>query len=163
MSSARTIARNIGFLFFTEIVDKLISFFLVILITRYLGDVGFGKYSFAFAFISLFVMFSHMGVLTYAFREIAKHRSKARKLINNMLSMRISILAVLYAIAILIELFFPMTREIFTVLLLVMVHELFGALSNMVEILFKAYEKTEFTLYSRLIEKGLALAFHPVP
>jgi len=72
MSSAKTIAKSTGLLFSTEIFDKLLSFLLVIVITRYLGSIGFGKYSFIFAFISFAAILSNLGLTLYIFREIAK-------------------------------------------------------------------------------------------
>ena len=89
MSSAKTIAKNTVLLFSKDIVEKVLSFFLVILITRYLGDAGFGMYSFVFAFVSTFAIFTNLGLNTYALREISKDKSKTEELINNTFTLRI--------------------------------------------------------------------------
>ncbi len=157
MSSAKTIAKSTGFLFSREIVDKLMSFFLVIIITRYLGDVGFGKYSFAFAFIALFLMFSHFGLTVYIFREIAKDRSKAKKLIGNVISLRLVLLTIVYAIAMIVAWFSPKTRAIMLLLFFVIVYETFKALNTLIKIILKAYERNEYNLYITFIDRAMAL------
>jgi O-antigen/teichoic acid export membrane protein len=159
MSSAKTIAKNTGFLFSTEIFDKLLSFFLIIVITRYLGNVGYGKYSFAFAFIGLFIVLSHFGLTTYIFREIARNKSKSKKLIGNVFTLRLVLLAIVYLIMILTAWNLPKTREIIAVIFLVMVHELFTAYNYLMGVIFQAYERNEFNLYSIIIDKGGALLF----
>jgi len=159
MSSAKIIAKNTGFLFSTGILDKLFSFLLVIIITRYLGSIGYGKYSFAFAFISLFIIFSHLGLTTYTFREIAKDKSKTKKLIDNVFSLRLITLVVAYFTITIVSLNLPKTREIMLLLFLVMLHEVFAEFNKLIGVVFKAYEKNEFNLYSTIIDKGLALLF----
>lgn len=159
MSSAKTIAKNMGFLFLTQVLDKILSFFLIVLITRYLGDVGLGKYSFAFAFIGIFIAISNLGINVYVFREIAKDKLKAKKLVDNFLSLRVFMVIVLYVIITIISWKIPKTREIMSLLLLVMIHELFGTLNNIITIVYQAYEKNEFSVYSIIVEKSLALSF----
>ncbi|MBU0628876.1 MAG: flippase [Nanoarchaeota archaeon] len=159
MSSARTIAKNAGFLFSTEIINKIISLVLVIIITRYLGSIGFGKYSFAFAFIGLVTMISHMGLTVYIFREIAKDKSKAESLVNNTLTLKFAITIVSYLISVLIALAWPKTNEILPVILLVMVHELFNAFNTLMGIVFKAFEKNQFVFYYTSIERIFSLGF----
>lgn len=159
MSSAKKIAENTGFLFSREIFDKLLSFFLIVIITRYLGSIGYGKYSFAFAFISLFIMFSHFGLTIYIFREIAKDKSLTKKLMDNVFTLKLFLLAAVYFIAVTIAWNLPKTREIMLVLLLVMLHESFTVFNSLLGVIFKAYEKNEFNLYSIIIDKGLALLF----
>ena len=56
MSTVRTIAKNTLSLTVAEVITKLLAFILVIVVARYLGDVGYGKYAFALAFASFFAI-----------------------------------------------------------------------------------------------------------
>ena len=159
MSSARTIVKNTGFLFSTEIFDKIASFFLVIIITRYLGNIGFGKYSFAFAFVGLFVILSDMGLSVYTFKEISKDNSKTKKLIDNVMSLILIASLFVFLIATLLAIFLPNTKEVIGVILLVELHELFHIFITLNRTVFNSYERNEFKLYSIIIEKGLSLGF----
>ncbi|MBD3164442.1 oligosaccharide flippase family protein [Candidatus Woesearchaeota archaeon] len=159
MALAKTIIKNTGFLFWNEIINKLLSFFLVIIITRYLGDVGYGKYSFAFAFISLFIMLSHIGLTTYIFREIAKDRQQAGKLLSSVFSLKILLISLLYLIIIPVSYFMPTTKKIILVILLVAIHESFTVMNSLIGIVYKAFEKGEYNSYSTMIDRILALVF----
>ncbi len=159
MQSAKTIAKNVGFLFSTEMADKLLSFFLVVVITRYLGSAGFGKYSFAFAFISIFTIFSHLGLTTYAFREISKDKSKAKELINNILTIKLVATAITFIFAAIIAISWPRANEILPAIFLVMIHNILGLFELLVRTMFNAYEKTEYGLIGITIEKIIALSF----
>ena len=89
MSRARLIAKNIGALFISDTIGSILSFLLVVFIARYLGDVGLGKYSFAFAFVGLFMALSDLGTEKFVVREIAKDRSKIEKYSKNFMRQRI--------------------------------------------------------------------------
>ena len=159
MSSAKTIAKNTGFLFSAQIIDKLLSFFIIVLITRYLGVIGFGKYSFAFAFIGLFLVFSHFGLTTYIFREIAKNKSRTKKLVDNVFTLKLFLLAGVYVIITITMWNLPKTHEIMLLLFLVMVHEFFTVINLLITVVFQAHERNEFNVYSIIIDKSLALLF----
>src|SRR3989344_3478621 len=83
MSTARIIIKNTGILFLGEVISRLLSFFLIIIIARHLGDVGLGKYSFVFAFVGIFSIFSDFGTNTYMIRELSRDRSLAVKYFGN--------------------------------------------------------------------------------
>lgn len=159
MSSAKTIAKNAGFLFSTEVLDKIISFVLIVVITRYLGDAGFGKYSFAFAFISLFTIISNLGLPTYIFREISKDRSKAKELLNNAMAIMLFIMLLIFSFAIIITKFWPKAWEIVTAIILVQIYTLFDVFNQNLRMVFNAYEKNQYKLYTLTAERVLSLLF----
>ncbi|MFH1317232.1 MAG: flippase [Candidatus Woesearchaeota archaeon] len=89
MSHSKRIAGNAVILFTSNIMRHILSFVLVVLIARYLGDEGLGQYSFAFAFVSLFIVFIDLGLETFMIREVARDESKVRKYTNNILTIRL--------------------------------------------------------------------------
>lgn len=56
---------------------------IIIIVARYLGENGFGKYSFVFAFTTLFSIISDMGLSSLAIREISRHKDIANKYLTN--------------------------------------------------------------------------------
>jgi O-antigen/teichoic acid export membrane protein len=157
MSSAEKIAKNVGFLFSTQVADKIISFFLVIIITRYLGDAGFGKYSFAFAFVGIIGILVHFGTSTYVLREVSKYKEKARKLISNAIGLRAFAQVIVFSIALLLARYWPKANEVLLAIFLVMVYSFFDLFNSSAKILFTAYEKNQFGLYATTIEKIITL------
>ncbi|MDA1196487.1 MAG: flippase [Nanoarchaeota archaeon] len=159
MTVAKKIAKNAGLLFTSEVLGNVFSFLLVIVISHYLGDNGFGKYSYAFAFVNVALIFSHLGMRTYLFREISKHPEKTKKFLDNAFTLRFFLTWFVYGIALVIAFFIPDAREIFLVIVLVMIYEqlyLFVRLANTV---FNAHERNRFVLTARTLLKSLGLVF----
>jgi O-antigen/teichoic acid export membrane protein len=160
MSSARKIAENTGFLFFTEIFDKLLAFLLIIIIIRSLGDKGYGIYSFMFAFILMFTVVSSLGMGIYMLREIPKHkenRARTQKLINNTLTLELIITAFMFIVAMVITPLWPRAYEVRLGIFLVIIHEIINTVFLLIKMIFSAYERNEFKLYSTIIDKSAAL------
>lgn len=65
------ITRNTAFLFFAQIVTKIIGFVTSLLLANYLDVEHFGTYGFAIAFSSLFIPLCDIGVDTFVVRELA--------------------------------------------------------------------------------------------
>ncbi len=153
MSSAKKIAKNTGFLFAAEIADKLLSFFLVVVITRYLGDVGFGVYSFAFAFVGIFSILSNLGLATFMIREIAKDKSRTEKFVNNIVTLKFLLDIPLFALVILTAIMWERFSSIVPIIGLVVIHELINSVILMVKAMFNAHEKMGYILLTTSIER----------
>lgn len=100
MSITRMVAKNTGFLLLGRGVTKIISFFILLYIARYLGPTDFGKFSFVFAFIYFFGFITEIGIHDILVREAAKEPDNAGKLIGNATIVKVvlSFIALLSAI-----------------------------------------------------------------
>jgi O-antigen/teichoic acid export membrane protein len=67
-----TILKNTLALFVPQIVNPIVSFVLVLVISRYLGVAGLGKYSLIFSFIGIFSSLANLGLNTLVVREVAR-------------------------------------------------------------------------------------------
>ena len=75
MNAVQRIAKNTAALFTAHFVVSILGLVLSIFIARNLGDVIFGKYSFALAFTAIFAVFSDLGYNTLLIREVARDKS----------------------------------------------------------------------------------------
>ncbi|AKB69078.1 flippase [Methanosarcina mazei] len=100
MSTFRLVAKNMGFLLTSRIATKVISFFTLLYIARYLGPGDFGKFSFVFSFIYFFGFIPDFGIHNILVREAAKEPENAGKLIGNatILQTFLSLIAFLLAL-----------------------------------------------------------------
>lgn len=100
MSTVNKIFENTGFLLAGKAGTKLISLIIVIYIARYLGEAGYGKYTFVFAFVSFFTLISEMGTHHILVREISRSQEIAKKLLGNaiLISIVLSLIALFLAI-----------------------------------------------------------------
>lgn len=84
----QTLVKNTFWLGLSTAFTKLLFLVLTIYATRMLGVEGFGQFSFALAFVSLFVVFSNMGVSSMIVREFA-HEKEQPKQFYSLISLRI--------------------------------------------------------------------------
>ncbi|TAL74373.1 MAG: flippase [Bacteroidetes bacterium] len=71
MKQSQRIVKNITVMLSSQLIGIILNFFSVILIARYLGVIGFGKYSFIIAFVGLFQMIADSGLSNIMVREVA--------------------------------------------------------------------------------------------
>ncbi len=83
MSTVKKIAINTIFLIAGKIIGILLQMLIVAYIARYLGSAGYGKYAFAFAFLSFFQVLASLGFNSILVREISRDKSLAPSLIGH--------------------------------------------------------------------------------
>lgn len=69
----QTIAKNTFWLFFGQIISRLIKAALVIYAARILGVEGYGLFSFALSYIMILAIFSDIGITPLLVREMSKN------------------------------------------------------------------------------------------
>ncbi len=79
-------AKNTFYLLIAYVYQKLIAFFYFIILARYLGADGFGKYTFALSFTALFSVIMDFGLYSVLTREIARDKEKTEKYFGNVLT-----------------------------------------------------------------------------
>ncbi len=161
MSSAKKIAKNTGFLFIAEVVDKSLLFLFIIILTNYLGDTKFGIYSFAFAFVGIFSMLSNLEMNTFMVREIARDKSKTNMFVNNIITLKFLLSLFVFTFVLLIISFLNRFSALTIIIALVMVHEILTEILLTITAMFNAHEKMQYTLFAKIIEKifSVSLSF----
>jgi O-antigen/teichoic acid export membrane protein len=71
-SDKQTVVKNTLWLVIGEILGRILKLAVVIFATRILGVSGWGTFSYALAFVSVFYVFGDIGVNTFITREISK-------------------------------------------------------------------------------------------
>jgi len=85
MNTVQTIAKNTGVLAISQVITSILGFVLLIYLARYLGEVGFGKYSFAVSFTALFSIVANLGINNYIIRELARNKELTNEYLTNVL------------------------------------------------------------------------------
>jgi O-antigen/teichoic acid export membrane protein len=81
MSVTQRIIKNTVFLISGQVFAKLVNLALVLILAYIFGVTGFGIYSFAFAYTTLFVLLIHLGINSLLVREVARNRENAEDFI----------------------------------------------------------------------------------
>ncbi len=79
-------------------LTRVISFLYIIFLARVLGVSNFGLYSVALAYFSIISSVADLGFNRFLVREVSKDKSKAPELLSNILFLRITLTAVLFAV-----------------------------------------------------------------
>jgi O-antigen/teichoic acid export membrane protein len=160
MAIARKLAYNVIFNSALKATSTVVlSLFLVRLITGYLGQDGFGKYATVLAFFSFFSALSDLGLGPVTAREIAKEGADERKILGNVVGLRLVSSAVLITLAPLVVLFFDYPVEVKWGIIVVAVASLFSSLSLVMNGVFQkriAMDRVAMVEFvGKLIQVGL--------
>jgi O-antigen/teichoic acid export membrane protein len=85
MSNVRRIAKNFMVLGIAEIISMVLSPVLIVLITRLIGDEGYGKLSFAMSLAAILTILTPLGLDSLMIRAVARNRETAAKYLGNIL------------------------------------------------------------------------------
>ena len=156
MSNVQTIAKNTGFLLLGRVLTKIISLFSVILIVRYLGEIGYGKYAFAFAFVSFFMIIAELGIHSILVREVSRSSSKAPLLVGNaiILSTFFSAVAFLFAVVSINILGYP--EETINIVKIASLGLIFGLLSPF-GVIYETELKMKYSVFFGLTSRIILL------
>ncbi len=131
-TTKQTIFKNTFWISLSAGVEKLTGLILLIYVARILGATEYGKFTFALAFVALFVTFLDLGLSTIVTREFAREKEREKEF-SSILSLKI-LLSLGTLILVLIGVFFitsdPKIQKIILVL------AIFTSVSQFSEILF---------------------------
>ena len=151
MTTSKRITSNSLILMTAELSARLMRLVLVICAARMLGALDYGKFSFALAFNSLFLILMDWGVHQLAVREIARKPDMVQKYIGNALILKITsiILTVLLIFTII-----SVSGKSYDVVLVVFLLSLSFSLNSFSELfksVFQAFEEMKYDAYSTWI------------
>ncbi len=81
--TAQRLVKNSAWLFSAEAASKLTALGIQIIAARYLGDKGYGMFSYAFVGTGAILNFIDQGLRTYITREVSRNPTQARDLLSN--------------------------------------------------------------------------------
>jgi O-antigen/teichoic acid export membrane protein len=82
--------KNTSWLFMGKILKMGIGFFVIILLTRYLGPENFGVLSYAQSFVAMFVAFTTLGLEVILVRELTKNCQKTDSILGTAFVLKIT-------------------------------------------------------------------------
>ncbi|HHE45730.1 MAG TPA: hypothetical protein ENL05_00045, partial [Candidatus Moranbacteria bacterium] len=159
MVIARKIAYNVVVSSVSKILSTILALVAIGLITRYLGQGGFGDYATVLAFLSLFSAIADLGINTTSTREISRAGANEEYIVGNVFSFRLVVsLAVLFLSPAIVW-FFPYTVQIKEAIIIVAFSFLFSSSYQTLNGVFQknlAMDKVAFSeLLCKLLQVGL--------
>lgn len=162
MKVVKSIAKNTSALTVARILRKVFSAFVSILLIRYLGSQKYGEFSFIYAYLSFFHIFSSFGIDNIVIREASRFKEKAPFYLGNALILRFtfSIFSLLLSWFILLFLRCPFNLQVLVYLASIELLLSFKSIYSLVfNIELKLYYQAFIHIFSGFLDAGLTLFF----
>jgi len=148
--------RDTGIFGISSMISKILSYLIIVLVSRHLGAEGLGQYSFIFSFIAFFFLFSDMGLSRLLIKDVAKDSSKAQQYVNNIFGFKLVSLSITLGIYLSVIPFIG--KE--TILSALVLGGIWITLENMNKLprsLLRTKHESKSISFSLIIERSLAL------
>lgn len=156
-SATKTIAVNTA----VQIVGKV--FILVLaavsigILTRYLGAEGYGKFSLALVYLSLFGIVGDLGLFTIAVREMTRNPKRMQEIVANTLSLRALMAFVVFLVAIGVAWLLPYTPDVRIAVAIAAFSHFFGLLNSTMVTVFLTNLKMGYSVISDIAGRAVSL------
>ena len=153
MNTVQTIAKNTGVLAISNVITSILGFFLLIYIARYLGEVGFGKYSFALAFTGLFAIVASFGMNNYIIRELARNKEQTSEYLTNVSVIKLLLSFITFGFIVLTINIMDYPRDTTYAVYLFGIYTILTSFALTFRAIFRAFERMEYDAAVMVIEK----------
>jgi len=162
-SLMKSIFYRIGFNTFIQILGKGISIILgfisVGLLTRYLGQEGFGNFTLVFAYLSLFGILADFGLQLTMVRELAKKESLPKKIYGTYFWLKVFLVIISTLLAIICLLFFPYSRFLKIGIIVASMGVAVGVLNTYGAVIFQANLRLDLVTAVDVLTKIITTIF----
>lgn len=137
MSLAKRIAHNTIIQIAGKILSTLLGLFSLALITRHLGQFGFGQYTTITTFLTFFAVMADLGLTLITVQMISGETKNENKILNNLFSLRLISALIFVGLAPLSVFFFPYSSVVKIGVLITALSFVFPALNQVLIGLFQ--------------------------
>src|SRR5688500_17544531 len=154
ISLSQKIGRNAMALLAGNLANKVIGFFIMLSVARFLGAEQFGLYTFVFAYVGFFGLLTDLGLTTVVARELSQDEATGRVWLGNAIGVRWIVLVVGYAVCVGASLLYHAWSETTSLVALAACTFFFAPLNTNSAIftaLLKVYGPSLISLLSRML------------
>jgi O-antigen/teichoic acid export membrane protein len=156
MNTVQRIVKNTGVLALSQVITSILGFFLLIYIARYLGEVGFGKYSFALSFTTLFTIIANLGLNlglnNYIIRELARNKELTNEYLTNVSVIKLLLSFLTFGFIVLTINLMNYPRDTTYAVYLFGLYMILTSFALTFRSIFQAYERMEYDAAVGVIE-----------
>lgn len=158
---AKKIAYNTIVSFVSRVLGTLGALLVVGLMTRYLGEAGYGSYNTILAFLYIFSVLADLGLYSISVREISKEGANETEIITHAFSLRFWAGFFIFALAPVIAWLFPYSLDVKLGIILAALGSWFLSNAQVLMGVFQKYLKMERValadLAGRIVQLGLVI------
>lgn len=158
MKLARAIAWNTSIQFASKIISIVLGLFTIALMTRYLGQTGFGEYTTINTFLSFFAVAADLGLTLVTVQMISQPNINRDEILSNLFSLRFFTALGLLLLAPITILFFPYSATIKLGVLITSSCYFFVAMNQIMVGLFQKDLKLDKVALAEIVSRLILLA-----
>lgn len=152
------VGRNALFLLIAKAVTIGLGFFMVVYLARTLGDENYGKYVFAGAYTSFFMILSDLGLGNLTTRHLARDKASADAYLGTMVALRLCLALVSLGMAYLILVMLRYPPDIRTIVCILLIGRLLiGTFGFLYVHVFEGYEQMQYITLLDSLKKATDL------
>lgn len=159
----RGIFYRIGYNTFIQIsgktVSTLLSFISVALLTRYLGQEGFGNFSLVFVYLSFFGIIADFGLQLTMVRELAKKNKLPKEIYGTYFWLKVFLVIFSTLLAIFSLLFFPYSKFLKIGIVIASFGTAVGIMNNYGTVIFQANLRLDLVTLMDILTKVVTVGF----
>lgn len=155
MNTIQKIAKNISFLFISQVISYIFGFFYVIYTARYLGSAGYGILSLSLSLTGIFGLLADLGLSTLITRELSRDHSLTSKYLVNVVTIKVLLSLVTFFIIFIIVNLFNFPQETVNVVSLMTIAYILTSFSSMFYSIFQAHERMELQSLGQILSNFL--------
>lgn len=144
------ILKNSLWLIGSEVVAKLVLFFVVILLARHLGAEGYGKLQFALSFAGVFGMFMDLGMNSLVVRELSRMKERFAVFVPNVIFLKLVLFVASIIIMSGILILVGKPAQIIILSVMACFYYFFYSLIDFLRCVYQAFERMHLQALSRL-------------
>ncbi len=144
MKKYNSILKNTSLLISGNLLQRGISFFTIIMITRYLGPAVYGKYNFVISLVTISAVFWNFGLNTVLTMEISVDHRKASRLIGQALIMKFFLFGIAFWIIYFYATILGYEVEVIAALILFSVGKFISSINETFSSVFISYRRMEY-------------------
>ncbi|MDP2967303.1 MAG: flippase [bacterium] len=147
----QTLFKNTVWLTISMGLDRLLRLALLIYVARILGATEYGKFSFALAFISLFLIFHDFGLPSIVTREFAREKDKKEEFYS-IISLKILLSLATLILVWLASFLITETPEIRRIIFILAIFSIIEGFISILYAFFHAFQRMEYRAWIEIIQ-----------
>lgn len=153
----QTILKNTFWLTLAEVLSKGLTYIVLVLVARHFDYATYGKFAFAFSFVTIFMIFSDIGFSTFTVCEISKDKSKTSRYLDNIIAIKTVLGLILLGIIFLATQFIEKDPVVVSLVYLLGVYSILNSFGVFFYSIFQANEKMEYETAGRVLQQSSLL------
>lgn len=144
MNRVKRVAKNIIVRSIAQVFNMTLSAGFLMYVTRKLGSIDFGKYTFALSLSGLFVVTAEMGIHTILTKEIAQRKDNIALIFGNVLILKLLLSLLFFIFLVMANYILNSPREVSFIIYAIGFFVLTTSFFDVLNSVFRGYEKMEY-------------------